>query len=87
MMESARFMALQKKSPWGEGAIMVASNGGNDFCTLVLSGPRRGVMWRAGELDHPETRDLYETPGDFTTPLSFAIWLPLWLKATFGVDP
>lgn len=85
LMESAAFMALQKKAPWGEGAITIASNGGNDFSTLVLVGPQRGVMWRAGELDHPETLDLYGTPGDLTTPLSFAVWLPLWLEATFGV--
>jgi len=85
LMESAPFMALQKNAPWGEGAITIASNGGNDFSTLVLTGPQRGVMWRAGELDHPETLDLYGTPGDFTTPLSFERWLPLWLHATFGV--
>lgn len=77
------FMGLQKAGA-PDGCITIAGNGGNDFSVLVVTGEQRGWMWRTGEADFPESRDLYTFDGDHG-PLDFAAWLPLWAECMLGV--
>jgi hypothetical protein len=56
-IESRAFMGLQKRTTWGDGCITIASNGGNDFSLLVLTGSQRGVVWRGGVFRTPLTLD------------------------------
>ena len=79
-------MKLQRGDGIPEGCLTVGDNGGNDFSVLVITGAQRGWMWRTGEIDHPEVRDLYEGNGDLRTPLGFLAWLERWAPERLGVE-
>ena len=81
---SRRVMDLQRAGD-PDGCLVVASNGGNDFSVIVVTGDQRGRMWRTGELDAPETRALYQ-PGADDAPLGFLDWLVPWASCFLGVE-
>ncbi|MBK7076295.1 MAG: SMI1/KNR4 family protein [Myxococcales bacterium] len=79
-----RVMGLQRAGD-PDGCLILTCNGGNDFSALVVTGAQRGVMWRTGELDAPECRELY-TAGGGDAPLGFLDWIGPWASCFLGVD-
>lgn len=77
-------MGLQKPGA-PDGCLTIASNGGNDFSVLVITGEEAGFVWRTGELDAPEVRALYEPGGD-RARLDFTAWLAVWAPCILGVS-
>ncbi|MET7396507.1 SMI1/KNR4 family protein [Dactylosporangium sp. NPDC005572] len=62
-----------------DGCLTVANHGGNDFSALVVTGEQAGWVWRTGEIDVPETRELYSAARG-ATPLDFLSWLDVWAE-------
>jgi hypothetical protein len=84
VFENRAFMRLQRRG-LTEGCISVGYNGGNDFSSLVTVGEQRGIMWRTGEIDHPEMATMYDPNADFRAPLGFVQWFVGWAPLVFGV--
>jgi len=82
---SREVMSLQRVGD-PDGCLTLASNGGNDFSVLVVSGEQAGWMWRTGEIDFPETRALYDPASTDAAPLGFDEWLALWGECFLGLS-
>ncbi|HUQ03841.1 MAG TPA: hypothetical protein VM261_15195, partial [Kofleriaceae bacterium] len=76
-------MSLQKDGA-PVGCIAVASSDGDDS-VLVITGDEAGYVWRAGQLDAPEVRALYERGTDGFARLDFQAWISLWAPCFLGV--
>ncbi|MFI9825654.1 hypothetical protein ACIHFC_35345 [Streptomyces sp. NPDC052013] len=63
-----------------DGCLTVADHGCADYSVLVVTGEQAGFMWRTGEIDVPDIREVWEIElrGTGTTPLDFLSWLELY---------
>ncbi|WP_238007462.1 hypothetical protein KZZ52_19005 [Dactylosporangium sp. AC04546] len=78
VLDDERLAALQRSGD-PDGCLTIANHGGNDFSVLVVTGEQAGWVWRTGEVDVPETRELHS--GDRgATPLDFLSWLEVWAE-------
>nr|BFE63496.1 hypothetical protein GCM10020063_080220 [Dactylosporangium thailandense] len=78
VLDDSRLAGLQQSGDL-DGCLTIANHGGNDFSVLVVTGEQAGWVWRTGEIDVPETRELYS--GDRgATPLDFLAWLEVWAQ-------
>lgn len=68
-----------------DGCLTLASNGGNDFSVLVVTGEQAGFVWRTGELDFPESPRLYDPRRSDDSPLDFEAWLVRWGECFLGL--
>ncbi|MER7275594.1 SMI1/KNR4 family protein [Dactylosporangium sp. NPDC000244] len=78
VLDDSRVAGLQKSGDL-DGCLTIANHGGNDFSVLVVTGEQAGWVWRTGEIDVPETRELY-SGGPGATPLDFLGWLEVWAE-------
>ncbi|WP_433085746.1 SMI1/KNR4 family protein [Dactylosporangium sp. CA-052675] len=78
VLDDSRLAALQQHGD-PHGCLTIANHGGNDFSVLVVTGEQAGWVWRTGELDVPETRELYSAARG-ATPLDFLSWLEVWAE-------
>ncbi|MFB9183850.1 SMI1/KNR4 family protein [Dactylosporangium sucinum] len=78
VLDDERLAALQKSGD-PDGCLTIANHGGNDFSVLVVTGEQAGWVWRTGEIDLPETRELYSGARG-ATPLDFLTWLEVWAE-------
>jgi len=81
---SPEVMALQRGGD-PDGCLTLASNGGNDFSVLVVTGEQAGWMWRTGEIDFPESPKLYSPGSADMSPLGFEAWLAQWGDCFLGL--
>ncbi|MFI9825995.1 SMI1/KNR4 family protein, partial [Streptomyces sp. NPDC052013] len=79
--ENERLLELQHIGPL-DGCLTVADHGCADYSVLVVSGEQAGFMWRMGEVDVPDTREVWEIElrGTGATPLDFLSWLELYAR-------